>query len=880
MVPNPPKDNQSRISLGSQNKDKPSPPDPAFTCFLPRHIGHFASWLLRRFYTGIRLEDDQLAVLKRLPENAIVVYITKHKSNFEYLFYHTRHGQLGTPIPEIGIGYRIRAWQPLGRVKQIIQFYWAQLLATHHLPDPFRFGYLEREVGTGTTSLLSLIEKKGFYRRFVKAQPDPLSLLIKLKRQTQAPIFLVPQLIFFGRKPDKPTPSLVTLLFGSQQKPGRLRRLVTLIKNPGRAFVEISEPLDLGQFIQTQKQDGEAIGREQMAANLRHRLLNQFDRHRQSITGPQLKSTEELKEQILTKQNLQKFMAKHARSRDLPLHKVRKQADGYLEEIAAKYNPVFISFAYGIVRGIINTMFDGVSIDQKELNRLKAMSQKGPLVLIPCHKSHIDYIILSFILHINNMPCPHVAAGKNLSFWPLGPLFRRGGAFFIRRTFRGAVLYAKVFAEYVFKLLQEGFNIEFFIEGGRSRTGKLILPKLGLLSILLNAFKAGACQDLIFAPIYVGYDQVLEEDAYLNELEGGKKESENLIQVIRAHRFLKKRYGRIYIKFNDPISFRDLLDQQQLNPGTMTTKEQNVLCRNLGYRIINAINQVTVVTPHAVVAAALLNTTRDHFSKTHIIETIQTYIRYLEAQQTTLADTLLIDPARAIDNVLDAYLNRKFIEGSTQSSPNGERVPFYRVVEARRPALEYYKNNAVNFFIPAAITAAAILERDAFQFTASDLHVTYLYLQEFFKYEFAFDADRPAEHIVRKTLKIFIDDAVLMPHPNLPDTYNLTSAGFRKLKNYTCFLRPYFESYWIALRFLMRNPKAKVRSKDRVKKISARGNRMYKRKSIHRRESISKINYLNAVEYFNYHGIRGAEDQEKGEAFRNTIEKYLDLIPH
>jgi glycerol-3-phosphate O-acyltransferase len=869
----------SRPGLKWGKKKNRSNISATFDCFLPRRTGYFSSWLLRRFFSGIRLDEDQLSGMKALPPDAIVVYITKHKSEFEYLFYHTRHGQLGTPVPEVAIGYGIKAWQPLSRIKEILQFYWHHLRSTRRLPNPFTLGYFEDQLKAGTTCYLSLIEKKGFYRRFVKAQPDPLALMLKIQRQSDTPIFLVPQLMFFSRKPDKPIPSLVSLIFGSEQKPGRLRRLVALFKSPGKVFVEISEPVNLGAFIDVCQRQGDPAGRDQMAAVLRRRLLSQLDRHRQSITGPQLKSTEELKEQILTTPRLQQFMAKHSHSRDLPLHKVRKEADSHLEEIAAKYNPVFISIAYGIVRWIINTMFDGVTVDQRELNQVKAMSQKGPLVLVPCHKSHIDYIILSYILHSNNMPCPHVAAGKNLSFWPMGPLFRRGGAFFIRRTFRGAVLYAKVFSEYVYKLLQDGFNIEFFIEGGRSRTGKLILPKLGLLSIMLNAYKEGACQDLIFTPIYVGYDQVLEEDAYLNELEGGKKESENLSQVIRAHRFLKKRYGRIYIKFNEQISFRDLLDQQGFNPESITTKEQNILCRNLGYRIINAINEVTVVTPHAVVAAALLNTNLDQFTKSHLTDTIETYIYYLEAQQVTLADTLLIDPMRTVDNVLENYQSRKFIEQITKFGVAVEAEPVYRVVEARRPALEYYSNNTINFFVPAGMTAMGILEQDAFQFAAADLHVSYRFLQEFFKYEFAFDADRPAEYFVRKTLKIFIDDAILMPHPTLPDTYNLTSVGFRKLKNYASFLKPYLESYLVTLRFLIRNPKEKVRAKDCIKKINARGIRMFKRKSIQRRESISKINYQNALEYFNYHAIRGSEDLEKAEVYQNAIQKYLDLIP-
>ncbi|MCJ7830257.1 MAG: glycerol-3-phosphate acyltransferase, partial [Desulfobacterales bacterium] len=205
-----------------------------------------------------------------------------------------------------------------------------------------------------------------------------------------------------------------------------------------------------------------------------------------------------------------------------------------------------------MVRWVIKSMFDGVMVNDEMLARLKTMSLRGPLILVPCHKSHMDYLILSYVLYQNNLPCPLVAAGTNLSFWPIGPLFRGGGAFFIRRSFRGAVLYSKVFTEYIEKLLEEGFNIEFFIEGGRSRTGKLIMPKLGLLSILLNGMKSGACEDLIFAPIYIGYDQVLEDSAYLEELEGGQKKPESFWQGLKARKFLKKRYGKIYLQFQEP----------------------------------------------------------------------------------------------------------------------------------------------------------------------------------------------------------------------------------------------------------------------------------------------------------------------------------------
>ncbi|MEA3428910.1 MAG: 1-acyl-sn-glycerol-3-phosphate acyltransferase, partial [Thermodesulfobacteriota bacterium] len=512
------------------------------------------------------------------------------------------------------------------------------------------------------------------------------------------------------------------------------------------------------------------------------------------------------------------------------------------------------------------------------LNKVKSMSKKGPLILIPCHKSHIDYMILSYILYTNNMPCPLVAAGKNLSFWPMGPMFRGSGAFFIRRTFKGAVLYSKVFVEYIYKLLEEGFNIEFFIEGGRSRTGKLILPKLGLLSILLNAYKDRVCDDMIFVPIYIGYDRVMEEGSYLNEIEGGQKKPENLLQIIKARKLLKKRYGKIYIKFHEPISIKKLLSQDNISIQDMAPKERNVLTRNLGHRIINAINDVSVVTSHGLVASALLNCSRERFTYEHFMSHVETYMNYLLSQKVDLADTLLLDNVYAVEQVVDTYLNRKFI---TQTSKNMEgrfTGAQFMINKNKRPVLDYYKNNCIAFFIPAAFTALAILEKDAFQFSASDLSVGYNFLQGFFKNEFAYNVDKTSEYFIRKNIKAFIDEAVLMPHRTLPDTYNLTSAGFRKLKLFSGFLKTYFESYLIVLKHLGRLSNSSPDTKDALKKIQATGNRMYKKREIERKEALSKINYKNAVDYFITHGVKSSHDTEKIEYYTKAIQRYLNCL--
>jgi glycerol-3-phosphate O-acyltransferase len=844
-----------------------------FLFFLPSRKGALP-WLMERFYNGIALPKEQSDVLRHLPPEAILIYTIKFRTFFEYLFIHTRYRQEKLPVPELGLGFRLLMAQPVSRILRSMLAHVDYFFTHWRRLDPYQSGYLSEQLLNGRTMLMPLVEKKGFYRRFVKAKVDPLRFLIELQAETDRPIYIIPHLMFFSKNPTCAIPRLRDIFLGTEQRPGLIRRLLTLFRQPGKVFVEISQPLDVQHFLS----ENNGGNPEYQALTLRRQLLAQHNRHRQCITGPVIKSQEEMKESILSNDRLRQFMAQHAASRKEPLHAVRREADAFVDEIAAKYSHTFIKFISGPVGWLFKTMYDGTVVDTEGLQRVKTMSQKGPLILVPCHKSHVDYLVLSWVLFKHNLPCPHVAAGKNLSFWPLGPIFRAGGAFFLRRTFRGARLYAKVFSEYIHKLLEDGFNLELFIEGGRSRTGKLLMPKLGFLSILFNAFKNGACQDMIFVPVFIGYDQILEESAYLHEIEGGKKEPENISQVIKARRFLKQRYGKIYINFHDPISLTELLGEYDTPFAQMPQKTQNELCRNLGWRMIRAIDESSVVTPHALVAAALLNHPSKHFTMEELFRAVDTYRSQLYTQDAKLTDTLLMDHQRACEQALENYLDRKLVE-----MPEGEKnmpaeLGQLRVPLNKRLQLEYYKNNCIAYFVPAAFTALAILEMDAFQFSAADLHARYRFLRDFFKYEFAYDVRKEPETLVRKVLKTLIDDAVLMPHRNLPDTYQITSRGLRKLKYFARFLKTYFESYLVVLHFFEQTPRKKARSKDRIKKIQSIGNAMLKNQEIELPESLSKINFENGISFFTTHNVKGSEDREALEEHEKTIRNFLQII--
>jgi len=298
----------------------------------------------------------------------------------------------------------------------------------------------------------------------------------------------------------------------------------------------------------------------------------------------------------------------------------------------------------------------------------------------------------------------------------------------------------------------------------------------------------------------------------------------------------------------------------------------------MGHRIINAINRVSVVTPHALVAAAVMNCAKKSFTFDHLMTHVDTYMSYLLSQKAKQTDTLLLDHINTVEQVLNTYVQRKFIEPITKDKDTLLTQALFKTNENKRQNLEYYKNNCISFFIPGAITALGILVKDAFQFSASDLHDDYKFLQYFFKYEFAYDVDKTPEHYVRKNIKAFIDDAILMPHPTLPDTYNVTSSGFRKLQLFSRFLKTYFESYWVVLNYFMQHAQNSVIPKDRLKKIETIGNRMYKNKEIERKEALSMINFKNGVEFFTTNGVKGSDDNGKILFYADAIHKYLNCF--
>jgi len=294
-----------------------------YACYLPENPGNLLSWSLTLFYRGIHLAPNQTAVLKKLPPNAIAVYVTKRKSLFERLFYHTRYRETRHPVPTLAFDYTLFLCQPISRIFRMLLARLDYFCRHFTFPNAYASGYYGEALQNGQAGLLSLVETRGFQRRFVKQKEDPIRYLLELQRDTTRPICLIPQLLIDKKDPAKATPSLRDFLFGPERPLSGWRRIVVLIKKPGRMFVEISEPLNLQTFLDHPGVRGRDSAYQALV--LRRNLLLQLHRHRQSIMGPVLKSRLEIKESVLTAAAFQEFVQAQAETENKPVTRLQPE---------------------------------------------------------------------------------------------------------------------------------------------------------------------------------------------------------------------------------------------------------------------------------------------------------------------------------------------------------------------------------------------------------------------------------------------------------------------------------------------------------------------------------------------------------------------------
>jgi len=789
-------------------------------------------WLLYALFRRAKVDENAKEGLRQLQSDGTVVYATKYRGHLDYLLYHFNLRRRDLPYPKIAFDLNMSLLLPVSRFFKVLFSQFSFFYRSGKWPSPYQTSFYGKAIQDGTPSLIFLIDPKRFISRFIHAEKDHLQFLLETQRTMERPIFIVPQLILYDTSVEKDYETLMDILFGYRDYPSVIRKILMFAKHRGEAFIDFGQPLDLKAYLQSQPAERPLHA---MVSEIRDALIESIDSRKRVILGPIMKSRQQFKEMVLMDPRVSEKIESTALSEKKSLRHARKKAGEYFDEIAADFNITYVHLFDIALKWLWKKTFEGIDVDSSVLGMVKEWARKGPLVFIPSHKSHIDYLLLNYVLHESHMHIPRVAAGKNLAFWPLGYIFRKAGAFFIRRSFRQPRLYLEVFNRYIKALIEEGHPIEVYIEGGRSRNGKLVLPKTGFLSILLRAHAEGFCKDLVFVPTSMVYDRIMEEKSYRKEIEGGEKEQEKLKHIIGARRLLKRKYGKVYIRFSPPISLNDYLQETNLAPQEIP--------RRFAFRLVQAINDVTLVTPLTLVATAILGAHRRGFLYSELLETVEILIRFLKAYSLPMAASLS-DSNRATQETLSLLLNWKIVEVLEGADQEEER--FYFVEDDKKVELEYYKNNIIHFFIPHALVATSLLAGREAEKKLATLLADYSFMKKLLKNEFLFDEEEKETEKVRSILEYFLE-ASLVSAPAEKDAFQITRMGFDKLPIWAGLTKTFLESYWIATKAMGHQKNIGLKEEALLKKMSYLGKRFHKLGVVDHVGALSKLNFTNAV---------------------------------
>ncbi len=813
--------------------------------------------LYRRFFSRMKVDDRFEPTVTEAAAKGTVVFILPSLSFLDYacLDFFTR--KLGLPL--------LRFVNDLGQIPFRLFPRWLVRLFVFRRP-PSDDRVLQQVVESGASALVFLKRPatlRGGIRRGVDFPVDYLATLVALQRRSTRKIVLVPPVFVWGKRPARARAGLLDFVFGGREWPGRWRMAMQFLRNWQNAILRVGEPIDLKSFVDRHASDPDAV----LSSRLRYVLLRRQDRERRLIVGPLSKSPARIREEILRSPKLSAAVGESARASKKPVEAVARRAAKMLREIEARLNLDLIAFLDRLFDLVWNRIYDGIEVDPAGMEAIREAARTGTLVLLPSHKSHVDYIVLSDVFYDADLVPPHIAAGINLAFWPLGAIFRRAGAFFIRRTFKGDRLYQAVLEAYVRKLLHEDRTIEFFVEGGRSRTGKILPPKLGLLSMVVDAARDLPRRKIFLVPISIGYERVVEGKDYLAELRGAEKEKEGLGGLLRAPQVLSSRYGRVHIGVGRILPLGELLAAHAAaGDADEGDGVERTVVRRIAHRVAFEINRATPVTASALLAAALLSHGKRGTARADLLESVRGYHAALLRFGARFARTAgaAAPNEEAMDQALAIFRDAKLVDVHAEA---GE--PIYRVPDEARLALDYYRNNLVHWFVPSAIVATALAAPPGGSISESALADRVQRLSRMFKYEFMFRADVDFRTLLDEALASLAAEGALRREAGAvhPDS--------AKLAPYAGLLRHFLEAYRVAARVLAEGGTARA---NRVKRALAEGERMYLKGEIERREALSKPLFENAFAAFREMGSdadQGAPEGVKASPLEARLLAYL-----
>jgi glycerol-3-phosphate O-acyltransferase len=537
-------------------------------------------------------------------------------------------------------------------------------------------------------------------RRHLRAPRFLVQLVAAAEADPGVDVDLIPVAIFWGRAPLKEVRWWRLPFTEDWVLVGRFRKLLKVIVNGRNTVVYFGEPLRLRDAMQADMTAQRSVRR--LLRFLRAELRAQ----RASTIGPDLSHRRTMIAHVLKAQAVRHAVRVEMQARGVSRRAALLTARKHAIEIAANYSQSFVTFMALLLGRLWTRLYDGVEFEHVE--KLSEIGDRAEIIYVPCHRSHMDYLLLSYVIYRKGYAVPHIAAGVNLNMPVIGRFLRMGGAFFLRRSFKGDPLYAAAFGKYLGFMMARGHPLEYFVEGGRSRTGRLLPPRTGMLSMTVRSFLRDPKRPVVFMPVYFGYERIVEGRTYIGELSGRPKEKETVVGLIKSLSVLRSKFGKVHVNLGQPIDLDELL--QRHNPHWRSAPSEDSespsgwigeAIGDLAFRIGCGINAAAAVTPVNLVAMAVLATPRQALLEADLVRQLELFQRLLRDAPYTPLVTVPSDGGERMTRYAESMgmLER-------QPHPLGDIM---RMTDDSAVLATYYRNNILHLFAMPSLLACCFI---------------------------------------------------------------------------------------------------------------------------------------------------------------------------
>ncbi|OTG95501.1 glycerol-3-phosphate 1-O-acyltransferase PlsB [Acinetobacter sp. ANC 3832] len=531
--------------------------------------------------------------------------------------------------------------------------------------------------------------------------PRLLRMIELLEQYPDYDIELVPVTVLWGRSPDKEDSWFKLLFTDTWATPSKVKQLMNIGLHGRESYLEFHDAQSLKELVQYAKKHHPNLS---PATYIVSELNEYLDRQREIVLGPDLSDRRNVMHSLIKSPDVQDAIRKESIRSKVSMIESERRAIGFVNEIASDYSASAVRFADKALTRLWTQLYDGVEVHN--FSTVRELAKDYEIIYTPCHRSHIDYLLLSYVIYKRGLMVPYIAAGDNLNMPFVGQLLRGGGAFFIRRSFRGNALYTSVFKEYLYSILSRNTPLEYFIEGGRSRTGRLLPPKTGMLAMTVHSHLRGRAKPIAFVPTYIGYERLMEGATYVGEMNGKAKESESIWGILQTLKKIERIFGKVHVNFGEPVFLDDLLkahgaDQIKIEHNDdAVPPEVTEVVNSSANAILENINRAVVINPVSLLSLILLATPKHTLDEEICIKQLDTYRKLASAlpydertQITSLSGKEII----AYGMKLKLIKRVKHVLGDIIAIEDNQAI-----------LLTYFRNNILHAFVLPSLIAALV----------------------------------------------------------------------------------------------------------------------------------------------------------------------------